>query len=157
MDRNLRARDNGRKRHLLTDTLGLLITVVVTAASAQDRDTALILARRARRRGRRRLALIWADQGYEGPWAAWARHEHAITVQIVQRPHGQQGFAVLPRRWVIERTNAWITRRRRCARDYERLPAHHEAMVQWAAILQMTRRLARIITPAPARVQRQAL
>ena len=132
---------NGRKRHLLVDTLGLLVTVVVTAASAQDRDTALILARRARSRGRSRLALIWADQGYEGPWAAWARHEHAITVQIVHRPGDQQGFAVLPRRWVVERTNAWISRRRRCARDYERLPAHHEAMVQLAAIIQMTRRL----------------
>jgi putative transposase len=145
---------NGRKRHLLTDTLGLLITAAVTAASAQDRDAALILARRAAGRGRRRLALIWADKGYEGPWAAWARHEHAITVQIVQRPPGQQGFNVLPRRWVIERTNAWITRRRRCARDYERLPEHHTAMVHWAAILQMTRRLARTqtITPDPAGV-----
>lgn len=134
---------NGRKRHLLVDTLGLLITVVVTTAAAQDRDTALILARRACRRGRRRLALIWADKGYEGPWAAWARHELGITVQIVHRPEGQRGFTVLPRRWVVERTNAWISRRRRCARDYERLPAHHEAMVQLAAVLQMTRRLAR--------------
>src|SRR6185437_171474 len=134
---------NGRKRHLLVDTLGLLVTVVVTAAGVQDRDTALILARRARRRGRHRLALIWADGGYEGPWAAWARHEHAITVQIVQRRDDQQGFTLLPRRWVVERTNPWISRRRRCARDYERLPTHHEAMVQLAAILQMTRRLAR--------------
>ena len=134
---------NGRKRHLLVDTLGLLITVVVTPASAQDHQAALILARRARRRGRHRLALIWADSGYEGPWAAWARHELGITVQVIRRRDGQQGFAVLPRRWVVERTNAWISRRRRCARDYERLTAHHEAMVQLAAIIQMTRRLAR--------------
>ena len=133
---------NGRKRHLLVDTLGLLVTVVVTPASTQDRDTALILARRARSRGRHRLALIWADGGYDGPWAAWARHEHAITVQVVRRPTDQQGFTVLPRRWVVERTNAWISRRRRCARDYERLPEHHAAMVHWAAILQLTRRLA---------------
>lgn len=138
---------NGRKRHLLVDTLGLLVAVVVTPASAQDRDTALILARRARRRGRQRLALIWADGGYEGPWAAWARHEHAITVQVVRRPDDQQGFTVLPRRWVVERTNAWISRRRRCARDYERLPEHHAAMVHWAAILQLTRRLARTTAP----------
>ena len=133
---------NGRKRHLLAGTLSLLVTVVVTPASTQDRDTALILARRARSRGRHRLALIWADGGYDGPWAAWARHEHAITVQVVHRPTDQQGFTVLPRRWVVERTNAWISRRRRCARDYERLPEHHAAMVHWAAILQLTRRLA---------------
>jgi len=133
---------DGRKRHLLVDALGLLITVAVTPASTQDRDAALILARRARRRGRHRLALIWADRAYEGPWAHWARHELGITVQVVARPEGQRHFAVLPRRWVVERTNAWTSRRRRCARDYERLPAHHEAMVQLAAIILMTRRLA---------------
>ena len=55
----------------------------------------------------------------------------------------ERGFQVLPRRWVVERTHAWTTRRRRCARDYERLPDHHEAFVEWAAILQMTRRLAK--------------
>ena len=77
--------------------------------------------------------------------------EPGITTAIVERPRLGRGagFKILPRRWVIERTNAWISRRRRCARDYERLPAHHAAMVHWAAILQMTRRLARSITPAP--------
>ena len=72
------------------------------------------------------------------------------------RPEGQQGFQALPRRWVVERTHAWITRRRRCARDYERLPAHHAAMVQWAAILQMTRRLTALPQPPPT-LSKQAL
>jgi putative transposase len=136
---------NGRKRHILTDTLGLLITVAATAANVPDRHGAAILLRRARRRGRHRLALAWGDRGYEGEdWTRWARHELGITIEVVYRdPAASTTFTVLPRRWVIERTHAWISRRRRCARDYERLPAHHEAMVHWAAILQMTRRLAR--------------
>ena len=71
-------------------------------------------------------------------------YNHRLVV--VLQPKGQQGFHVLPRRWVVERTHAWITRRRRCARDYERLPAHHAAWAEWAAIIQMTRRLAK--TPA---------
>jgi putative transposase len=142
---------NGRKRHLLVDTLGLLVTAVVTKASAADCAVAPLLLARARRRGRSRLALAWADNGYHGGggYLEWSRTELGITVEIVQRPRlGKgHGFQVLPRRWVVERTNAWISRRRRCARDYERLPAHHEAMIHWAAIIQLTRRLAR--TPAP--------
>ena len=136
---------NGRKRHLLTDTLGLLITAVAGPANLQDRDAAAVLLLRARRRGRTRLARAWADNAYHGDWTIWAQHALGITIDIVHRPDDATtaGFTVLPRRWVIERTHAWITRRRRCARDYERLPAHHVAMVHWAAILQMTRRLAR--------------
>ena len=137
---------NGRKRHLLTGTLGLLVAVVVTAANVPDRNGGAALAARARRRGRTRLALIWGDLAYNGDdWTAWARDALGITIVIVTHREGNQGrgFQVLPRRWVVERTHAWITRRRRCARDYERLPAHHEAMVCWAAIIQMTRRLAR--------------
>ena len=134
-------RVNGRKRHILTDTLGLLIAVAITAANIQDRDGAVALVRKARARGRR-LALIWADNVYEGPWTGWAQSALGITVQVVRRCDTTAEFTVLPRRWVVERTFAWITRRRRCARDYERKPSHHAAMVQWAAIFQMTRRLA---------------
>jgi putative transposase len=136
---------NGRKRHLLVDTLGLLIAVAVTKASAADRDVAPLLLRTARRRGRRRLALVWADNGYHGDYHDWSAAQLGIKVEIVERPRlGRgHGFKVLHRRWVVERTNAWISRRRRCARDYERLPEHHAAMVQLAAIIQMTRRAAR--------------
>jgi transposase len=143
---------NGRKRHLMVDTGGLLIVVAVSAANVPDRDGAVALLARARRRGRRRLSLAWADNAYHGAYRQWSEQDLGITVEIVDR-HAQQagrkgrGFRVLPRRWVVERTNAWISRRRRCARDYERLPAHHAGMVQLAAIIQMTRRLAK--TPPP--------
>jgi transposase len=142
MDRNLRAQDNGRKRHIAVDTGGLLLEVLATPASVQDRDAAgplLFNLHRARRHIRR----AWADSVYAGklqPWAATYLH---LTVEIVRRPSNLHTFEVLPRRWVVERTLAWITSYRRCARDYERLPAHHEAAVYWAMITIMTRRLAR--------------
>jgi putative transposase len=141
---------NGRKRHLLVDTLGLLICVVVTAASVQDRAGAAMLLKRARARGRHLLALAWADKAYSGDWRHWAKRTLGVAIEVVLQPKGQQGFQVLPRRWVVERTHAWITRRRRCARDYERLPQHHAAMVEWAAIIQMTRRAAKTQKKAPA-------
>ena len=133
---------NGRKRHIAVDTTGLLLEVLATPASVQDRDAArplLFNLHRARRRVRR----AWADSVYAGklqPWAATYLH---LTVEVVRRPTDQHTFEVLPRRWVVERTPAWITSYRRCARDYERLPAHHEAAVYWAMITLMTRRLAR--------------
>ena len=142
--------DCGRKRHLLADTMGLLIGVTVSPASAQDRAGAAVLLKRARARGRGRLALVWADKAYDGDWRHWARRDLGVAIEVVLQPARQQGFQVLPRRWVVERTHAWITRRRRCARDYERLPAHHAAMVQWAAIIQMTRRAAKPPKTAPA-------
>ena len=116
---------NGRKRHLLADTLGLLVTAAVTSASAADCQIAPLLLARARRRGRRRLALAWADSGYYGGgYLDWARTELGITVQVVEPPRlGRgHGFQVLPRRWVVERTSAWISRRRRCARDTSASP-----------------------------------
>jgi transposase len=143
---------NGRKRHLMADTLGLLIAVTVSAASARDRDGAVALLRAAVRRGRSRLEKAWADSAYHGAYRDWSRRELGIEVEVVgQDPAGKgKGFQVLPRRWVVERTNAWISRRRRCARDYERLPGHHAAMVQLAAIIQMTRRLAKTAGDNPA-------
>lgn len=144
---------NGRKRHLMTDTLGLLIAVVAGPASGLDRDGAAALLRRARSRGRRRLAKAWADRAYTGEYRGWSARELGIEIEIVEQDPEEKGkgFKVLPRRWVIERTNAWISRRRRCARDYERLPAHHEAMVHWAAIIQLTRRLAKTRHGNPTR------
>ncbi len=124
---------NGRKRHIAVDTVGLLICVLVTAASVQDRDGARpLLAKMAA--ACERVRLVWADGGYAGKLLDWARDTLHLRVQIVKRSDDQVGFVVLPRRWVVERTLAWITRHRRCARDYEALPAHHEAMVCWAMI-----------------------
>jgi transposase len=133
---------NGRKRHIAVDTSGLLLEVLVTPASTQDRDAARPLLFNLHQ-ARRRVRLAWADGGYAGRLLPWAATYLQLTVQIVKRPDDLHTFAVLPRRWVVERTLAWITAHRRCARDYERLPAHHEAIVYWAMITVMTRRLAR--------------
>ena len=94
-------------------------------------------------RARRSVRRAWADGGYAGKLLPWAATWLKLTVEIVKRPDDLHTFAVLPRRWVVERTLAWITSYRRCARDYERLPAHHEATIYWAMITLMTRRLAR--------------
>ena len=133
---------NGRKRHIAVNTTGLLLEVLITPASTQDRDAARPLLFNLKR-GRRRVRRAWADAGYSGKLAPWAARWLKLTVEIVKRPAGSHTFEVLPRRWVVERTLAWITSYRRCARDYERLPAHHEAAIYWAMITLMTRRLTR--------------
>jgi transposase len=121
------------------DTAGLLLAVVITAANVQDRDGARPLLWNLHRTCRR-VRLVWADAGYNaGKLAAWAT-AMTITVQIVAR-HDRHAFEVLPRRWVVERTFAWISKHRRTVRDYEHLTASHEAMILWAMIALMTRRL----------------
>jgi transposase len=135
---------NGTKRHLAVDALGLLLTVLVTAASVQDRDAAKPLLWNLRK-AFPSVKLAWADGGYAGklvPWAA-AKLKPKLALGIVKRPDDLHTFKVLPRRWVVERTLSWITRHRRTVRDYERLAAHHETYVHWAMIIVMTRRLAR--------------
>jgi transposase len=137
----------GRKRFIVTDTLGLLITVTVCAASVQDRDGAkgtllgLYLASPNCR-------FVFADAGFAGRLVDWAAQTLRTTIDIVRKPADQKGFAVLPRRWAVERTLAWLTAHRRLARDYERHPATSEAMIRWTAIGLMTRRLARGGQPA---------
>ncbi|MDU0291600.1 IS5 family transposase [Saccharothrix longispora] len=132
----------GRKRHIVVDTLGLLLAVLVTPASTQDRVAARSLLRRLRDIAGGRVSLVWADGGYTGSLLDWARKTLRLAVEIVQRPQVPY-FTVLPRRWVVERTLAWITGHRRCVRDYERLPHHHEAMVRWSMIRITSRRLTR--------------
>ena len=130
---------NGRKRHIAVDAMGLVLAVVITAASVQDRDAARPLLWNLHRTCCR-IRLIWADAVYAGKLASWAA-TMKMTLCIVARrnPHA---FEVLPRRWVVERTFAWISKHRRTVRDYERLPASHEAMILWAMIALMARRLA---------------
>jgi transposase len=141
---------NGTKRHIAVDTLGLLLTVLVTAASVQDRDAAKPLLFNLRR-AFPSIKLTWADGGYAGKLVTWAKTWLRLRVQIVKRPDDLHTFKVLPRRWVVERTLSWVTRHRRTVRDYERLAAHHETYVYWSMIIIMTRRLAR--QPAPAKPQ----
>src|SRR5271166_812219 len=120
-------------------TQGLLLAVVITAASVQDRDAARPLLWNLHRTSRR-VRLIWADAVYTGKLASWAA-ALKMNLQIVPRRQAH-AFEVLPRRWVVERTFAWISKHRRTVRDYERLPASHEAMVLWAMIALMACRLA---------------
>jgi transposase len=134
----------GRKRHLVVDTIGLMLAIVITTASMQDRDGGVLVAQRAHD-AHPRLRHIWADGGYAGRFVHWARERLSIAVEIVNKRPDQRGFEVLPRRWVVERTFAWITKCRRCNADYERKPEHAQAMITWAMIGLMTRRLARHI------------
>ena len=138
----------GQKRHIAVDTLGLLICVIITAASVQDRDGAAGLLARLREKFST-ITLVWADGGYAGRLVTWAKEVLACTVQIVKRSDDVKGFVVLPRRWVVERTFAWLMRHRRLARCYERTPEHHEAMIWWATVSIMTRRLTRHLADEP--------
>ncbi|MGW4411899.1 IS5 family transposase [Nonomuraea sp. NPDC004702] len=139
---------NGRKRFVITDTTGQLVTVAVMAASWQDRDgakTALLSAYLTTP-----IRHVFADQGFTGRLVDWARDTLRTTLEIVRKPADQRGFSVISRRWVVERTLAWLTTCRRLARDYERDPAISEAIIRWAAIASMARRLTR---SGPARRQ----
>ncbi len=129
----------GRKRHLVVDTLGLVMAVVVHAASIQDRDGAkLVLQKLANRFSR--LTLIWADGGYAGKLIAWTAEFGNWVLQIVKRTE-LHCFVVLPKRWVVERTFAWLGKYRRLSKDYESLPVSSEAMIQLAMINLMIHRL----------------
>lgn len=131
---------SGRKRHLLVDTLGLLLLVVVHAAHLPDRDGAKLVCVRARR-PYPRLRLIWADGGYRGKLVRWVATLCRWTLRIVKQTG--TGFQVLPKRWIVERTFAWLLHFPRLSKDYEFLPATSEAMIQVALIHLMVRRLAR--------------
>lgn len=138
-------RTRGRKRHLLVDSAGLLLKAVVHAASVQERAGAkLVLAGITATFPL--LGLVWADQGYVNRVDAglldWAREHAGVELVIVPRNADVKGFQVLPRRWVVERTFSWLGRCRRLARDYERKPAHAEAMIKVAMIRLMAARLA---------------
>jgi transposase len=142
----------GRGRHLITDTEGWPLALSVTAASVSDKAGArLVTARLGRLLAT--LAIMWADTGYNGaPMRDWMLKTAGISLEIVARtsPHT---FQVLHRRWVVERTFGWLMRYRRLARDYERTITHHEAMIWWATVFIMTKRLTRYETqqPPPAR------
>lgn len=123
--------------------------VVVTGAGVQDRDEALPLLARLRQMCPS-VSKVWADNGYAGVLVAIVAATLHLVLEIVRRPAGARGLVVLPRRWVVERTLAWITRARRCVRDHERRPDSHEAMVRWAMLRVMTRSLAQT-PPMPAR------
>ena len=120
--------------------------IVVTAASVQDREGARLLLDVLRYKFSR-LRLLWADQAYAGDLVAWLwalRPWRKVRLEIVKRPEGSKGFLLLPKRWVVERTFAWLGRYRRLSKDDELLTQTSEAMIRVAMIHLMVRRLARI-------------
>jgi transposase len=134
----------GRKRHILVDTLGLLLNVAVHPANIQDRDGVSLLLDKRIRRLFPFIEHIFADGGYQGPKAAQAAARVGTwIIEIVKRLDGVTGFEVLPKRWIVERTLAWISRCRRLARDYERYGRTVAAFIRLAMIQIMLRRLSR--------------
>ncbi|GAA3528222.1 IS5-like element ISMac15 family transposase [Amycolatopsis ultiminotia] len=133
-------RPRGRERHIAVDILGLLPGAEVTGAGIQDRDRAhrLLAAWQA---CSSTISLVWADSGYTGRLVTWAHKVLSLTVEIVKRTDTTAGFRVPPRRWVVERTFGRIVKHRRCVRDYETLPDHHEAMIHIAMIMTTSRQL----------------
>jgi putative transposase len=135
---------DGRKRHMVVDSLGLLLAVVVTAASADDGAAAPRLLGQLDRHRFPRLEVVWGDAKYRNhDLAAWLERSRArFRVAVVERPEGSVGFVKLPKRWVSERTFAWRGRDRRHSKDYEWRPESSEAWIRVSAIGQMLRRLA---------------
>jgi transposase len=131
----------GRKRHLLTDTLGLPLVITVHSASIQDRDGFECVVNKVKRRFPW-LRIIFADSGYNALQSECAAAQNGLRLEIVKRPRDAKGFHLLPRRWVIERTFAWLGRNRRLARDLERLIETATAMIVVATVQLLVRRLA---------------
>src|SRR2546428_2530223 len=135
----------GRKRHVLVDTLGLLLWVCVTPANVTERAGARTLLGSALG-WLKRLRTIWADGGYSGPelaqWVNRRRKNGALKLQVIKRSEQQKGFAVLPKRWIVERTFGWFMKNRRLVRDYEVKTEHAEGWLYVAMLSLMLRRIA---------------
>jgi putative transposase len=137
----------GRKPHILVDTLGLLLSVVVKGANVQDRDGAKSLLAVLRHQFSR-VRRIWADGAYTGPLGDWVRAlrpNRPIRLEITKRSDHLKGFVIIPKRWIVERTPGWFNRYRRLSKDYEYDTETSEAMIRVAMIHLMVRRLARIV------------
>jgi putative transposase len=132
---------NGIKRHILVDTMGMLMVVLVTTACVQDRDGARLLLG-LMTDACRNLRRIWVDGAYRGELIAWALAKFGIVIEPVLRSDGTKGFKVLPRRWVVERTFAWLDWNRRLSKHYEVLPECAQAFVHIAMIRLTLNRLA---------------
>ena len=138
-------RVKGRKRNLITDTIGLVVLAKVTAANVQDVHAGKQILEELKKRAEliTRLQKLFADGGYRGELLNWVKEELHAEMEIVLKLGEQKGFQVLPKRWVIERTNAWVSRNRRMARDYERLSETSESFIYILMIRLGLRRLVR--------------
>lgn len=135
----------GRKRHLAVDTLGLMLSIMITSAAVPDRDAARNLIQGLVEMFGR-LQLIWADGGYLGTLVQWVKQLRPfgrLRLEIVRRCDKAKGFKVLPKRWIVERTFGWLYKSRRLCRDYEVRLDHSEAMIRLCLIRIMVRRLAK--------------
>lgn len=130
----------GRKRHLLVDTLGLIWSVVVHAASVQDRDGAKLVLEKVTGK-LPRLKRLWADGGDAGQLIGWVQQACGWVLEIVKRNDDVRGFEVLPKRWIVERTFGWFGGYRRLSKDYEELTENSEAMIFVCMIHRMLRHL----------------
>jgi transposase len=135
-------RKKGSKVHMAVDTLGHLLALHVTAADEQDRERVGALAREVQKRTGKSVELAYVDQGYTGDRAAGAAAKQKIELSVVKLPEAKRGFVLLPRRWVVERSFAWLTRFRRLAKDYERLASTLKGMHLAAFAIVMLARLA---------------
>jgi putative transposase len=132
----------GRKRHLLVDTLGNVLKILALPANVQDRDGAKLVLQALPDVLWERLERIWADGSYRGELVDWVRDHFDVVLDIVRRCDDLKGFVVLPKRWIVERTFAWLDRYRRLSKDYEQLLENSEGMVYLASIHRMLRCLA---------------
>ncbi|MEO2089990.1 MAG: transposase, partial [Gemmataceae bacterium] len=131
----------GRKRHIVTDTLGLLLVVLVTAANRDDGTIAPKRLTELRAEPFPRLSVVWADAKYRNDTPGeWLAGQDRLRVEVTNRTDGQTGFHPLPKRWVVEQTFAGLIRSRRLVRDFERLPETNAAMVKLSGIHRMARR-----------------
>jgi putative transposase len=134
----------GRKRHLFVDTLGLLLVVTVTSAATDDGAAAPALLARTDAKALPRMEKIWGDKKYHNHnlYRWLAENRPGWKLEVVSRPLGAKGFVHLPKRWVVERTNAWVGRYRRNSKDYERRTDSSESMIRVSSINLMLQRLA---------------
>jgi putative transposase len=142
----------GRKRHIVVDTLGLLLVVVVTSAAVDDAAAAMQVFTQLQRRNFPRLQVLWADSKYHNyalyDWKSGQRNL-PWKLEIVSRPRDANGFVVIPKRWTVERTFAWLGRSRRLSKDYERRTASSESMIRLSSIHLLLKRLAPPHTQLP--------
>jgi transposase len=138
-------RRKGSKVHLAVDTLGHLLALCVTAADEQDRAQVSELAKRVQEETGETVEIAFVDQGYTGENAADAAGEHGIKLEVVKLPTAKKGFVLLPRRWVVERSFGWMSRFRRLARDYERLPETLAGLHFLAFVILMLKNVAEVL------------
>ena len=132
---------NGRKRHILTDTMGNLLTVVSHAAGIADKYAAKTVLASLPPVWQRSLQPVWADGAYDGELLVWTESTFGIQITVVTRSPEMRGFKLLPRRWVVERTFAWLGRYRRLSKDYERCTKSSQGMVYLDSLHRLLRRL----------------